>query len=85
MLKSGTKYAYVNNSGFGGLIYRYTGIFLTDLTFNGKFPGLELDRFMENLSNQNSWVPIQFCSNSGYELEQFPEIPSNRQFYNFEA
>ena len=40
---------------------------------------------MENLSNQNSWVPIQFSSNSGYELEQFPEIPSNRQFYNFEA
>ena len=32
MLKSGTKYAYVNNFEFGGLIYRYTSIFLTDLT-----------------------------------------------------
>jgi len=40
---------------------------------------------MENSSNQNSWVPIQFCSNSGYELDQFLENSSNRQFYDFRA
>ena len=36
------------------------------LTRIGKFPGHELDRFMENSSNQYKWVPIQFGSNSGH-------------------
>ena len=27
------------------------------ITHIGEFPGYELDRFMENLSNQNLWVP----------------------------
>ena len=46
------------------------------LTLIGKFPGHEIDRFTENSSNQNLWVPIQFCSNSRYELDRFLENSS---------
>ena len=47
------------------------------LTLVGKFPGHELNRLMENSSNQNSWLPIQFCTNSGHELDRFLENSSN--------
>ena len=55
------------------------------ITLIGKFLGYELDRFMEYSSNQNLWVPIQFCSNSRHELYQSLENSSNSQFYNFLA
>ena len=49
------------------------------LTLIGKFTGHELDQFMENWSNQNLWVAIQFCPNSGYETgfwkTQSPVMP----------
>ena len=50
-------------------------------TLIGIFPGHELDRFMENSSNQNKLV--KFCPNSGYELERFLENLSNRNFSIF--
>ena len=43
-------------------------------------PRYELDRFMENSSNQNLSDDIQFCSNSEHELDQSLENSSNSKF-----
>ena len=55
------------------------------LTLIGKCPGYELDRFMENTSNQNLWLLIHYCSNSGHELDRSLENSSNSQFSNYGA
>ena len=47
-----------------------------------QIPGHELDRFMENSSNQN--LRVQFYPNSGHEMNPFLEKSSNFRILGYD-